>query len=327
MFAAALLSACSNDYEGHADVAGVKLDLNGIINDNSTRVDAEGDGNKWANGDAIGVYTENNGNNDATNVKYTNSANAAVKGTFSSDKAIYLVTADTVKVIAYYPYIADDDADWDSSSKYNFNIAGGTDNAYKAYDFMHVINGEVVRNSDAASQEVSLAFSHKMNRVKLTMKGITIADTDEVTYTLEGIKTKGTFNTKTGEIELDDTKGTVMFSGSGNTASIIYAPQTCTKLPLTIKVSNTSGDTYYTTTLPSLKTGDADKTTTDGTTLNYDVTVKDTGATVTLTGITINGWGTYDGGSVDAKVEEESTTSDASVTDWTGGTTIESQSK
>lgn len=322
LFAAALFSACSNDYEGHADVAGVKLDLNGIINDNvQTRVDAEGDGNKWANGDAIGVYTENNGNNDASNVKYTNSADAAEKGTFSSDKAIYLVVADTVKVIAYYPYIADDDANWDSSSKYKFNIASGTDNAYKAYDFMHVINGSVVRNSDASTQEVSLAFSHKMNRVKLSLNGVTIKETDNVTYTLEGIKTEGTFNTKTGEIELGSDKGTVMFTSNGsNTAYLIYPPQTSTKLPLTIKVSNSDGDKYYSTTLPSLKTGDEDKTTTDGTTLNYDVTLSGNEATVTLTGITINGWSTYDGGTLEAKAQDESTTIDVTATDWTGGT-------
>lgn len=308
MLAVAMFSGCSNDYEGR-DWAGVRMSLSGVIsNGTGTRVATDGEGNTWEAGDAIGVSTSGNGT-DYANHKYS-TVNG--DGNFATDAGdIYLLSAGEVGLTAYYPYKEDEKL---SGGVFNFSISDDIGN-YVANDFLFA-SGKVTRGESNKTQSVSLAFDHMMNRLKLTLSGF---ENTQVTYTAQNIITDGAFNTTTGVIENSTAKGNVTFAGTGAAAYLIFPPQDTQNVNLNIKI----GDKYYTATIPTL----ASTTGAGGVTLNYTLTIKEEQVTVTLSGITVNGWGTQEGGNIEAGEKESTTNGTANGGTWGGGTNISMSEK
>lgn len=308
-----MLSSCSNDYEG-ADWVGVKMQINGTIGGASTRVAADGDGSSWEAGDAIGLYTSNNGNGDADNMKFTTEAGGST-GSFTSTSNLYLLTANEVEVDAYYPYI---ESSLLSDGVYNFSIKDDNGD-YVANDFMFATNN--VTRGTAETQSVDLAFNHKMNRLQLDFTkldgviDVTIDENTEITCTLSELITDGTFNTKTGDVTANSTTSSVTVTRTGGTVYLIYPRQATENVELNIKI----GDVYYTATIPTLGIDG----TADNSTLKYNVIITGTQVELTLGGVTVNVWGTAtDGGDIETSKKEQSTSGAAEAGSFSNGGSI-----
>lgn len=308
MLAVAMFSDCSNDYEGR-DWTGVRMSLSGVIGSGAgTRVAVDGEGNAWEAGDAIGVSTSGNGI-DYTNHKYS-TANG--DGNFATEAGdIYLLSAGEVGLTAYYPYKEDEKL---SGGVFNFSISDDEGN-YVAQDFLFA-SSKVTRGESTTTQNVNLTFNQMMNRLKLSLSG---HEDIQVTYTAQNIITDGTFNTTTGAIENSTAKGDVTFAGTGTAAYLIFPPQDSQNVNLNIKI----GEKYYTATIPTL----ASETGTGGVTLNYTLTIKEEQVTVTLNGITVNGWNTQEGGNIEAGEKESTTNGTDNGGTWGGGTNIDMSEK
>lgn len=308
MLAVAIFSGCSNDYEGQ-DWSGVRMSLSGVIGrDAGTRVAPDGEGNTWEAGDAIGVSTSGNGT-DYTNHKYS-TVNG--DGNFATEAGdIYLLSSGEVSLTAYYPYKENEEL---SDGVFNFSISDD-EGKYVAQDFMFA-SGKVTRGESTKTQNVNLTFDHMMNRLKLTLSG---HENEQVTYTAQNIITDGTFNTTTGAVGNSTSKGDVTFAGTGTAAYLIFPPQDTQNVNLNIKI----GEKYYTATIPTLATTSGES----GVTLNYALTIKAEQVTVTLSGITVNGWDWQEGGNIEAGERENTTNGTADGGTWGGGTNIDMSEK
>lgn len=310
LFAVILLSACSNDsYEG-VDRAGSKLNITGTINNALTRVTTNGLAGSWEDGDAIGLYTVDNGT-DFSNAKYTTDGTGSFKAAAGD---IYLLTEGEVTLNAYYPYQESDEL---SNGIYPFSIKDDNDN-YTIHDFMFATT-TVTRGTEPEST-ASLRFSHKMNRLVLNLKvedpGISINAGDAVTYTLNDIVTDGTFNTVNGTVTAESTTGKVVFTGAyGSSVEFLYIPQMKKDVELLIKI----GTRYISALIPSL----ASSTDESGYSYTYNITKTQDAVTVKLENTGINDWNAGEGGDIEAGEKKQETASTPSVGDWNTGGSIE----
>ena len=312
LFAVTLLSGCGNDYEG-ADWVGAKMQINGTISNSGTRVAADGNGTDWEPGDAIGLYTSNNGIGNAVNQKFTTTSGGAT-ASFASETSLYLLTDQEVNVTGYYPHIEDTRL---SDGVYNFSIAD-ENGTYVVNDFMFASN-TVTRGDAKDTKNVDLAFNHKMNRLQLDFSTsdveVTCDENTEISCTLNGLITDGTFNTKTGEIKANSTTGSVTVTHAGPTVYLIYPPQATKDVTLNIKI----GDVYYTAKIPTLAiTGP-----TDNATLKYNVKITGTQVMITFGGVSISGWNTPgEGGDIETSKKEHETNGTADGGSFSDGGSI-----
>lgn len=310
LFAATLLSACSNDtYEG-IDRAGAKLNVTGTISNALTRVSTNGLASSWEDGDAIGLYTTNNGS-EFSNAKYTTDGTGSFKAAAGD---VYLLSDGEVTLNAYYPYKEDSQL---NNGVYPFSTKDDN-NAYVANDFMFATTS-VTRGTEKETS-AALQFSHKMNRMVLNLKvddpSFTVKDGDAVTYTLQDIVTDGTFNTTTGAITAEKTTGKVTFSGTyGSAVDIIYIPQVKKDVELLIKI----GDKYLSAVIPSLASSEDES----GYSYTYTITKTTGKVTVKLENTSINDWNAGQGGDIEAEEKKQETTSAPAVGDWNAGGAID----
>lgn len=316
LFAAVLLGACSNDTYTGSDRAGSKLNVNGTISNTNaaTRVTTNGLASTWEAGDSIGLYTIGNGT-DYANAKYTTDG----AGNFTAANGdIYLLSEGAVTLNAYYPYKGDAQL---SDGNYPFSIKDDN-NAYVKHDFLFA-STSVVRSSDAETT-ASLQFSHKMNRLVLTVKiddaSINAKEGDAIVYTLQDVITDGVFNTTSGTISSETAAGDVVFSGKyGSPAEVIYIPQTKKNVELLIKL----GTKYFSAIIPSL----ASSGTESGYSYTYNITKTAEGVTVQLDKVGINDWVAGEGGDIEAEEKNHETAGTPSVGDWNNGGNIDMESK
>lgn len=310
LFAATLLSACSNDmYEG-IDRAGAKLNITGTINNALTRVATNGLSSSWEDGDAIGLYTANNGT-DFANTKYTTDGTGSFKAAAGD---IYLLSEGEVTLNAYYPYKENNEL---SNGIYPFSIKDDN-NTYVPNDFMFATTS-VARGAEDETT-TSLRFSHKMNRMVLNLKvedpQFTVKEGDAVTYTLRDIVTDGMFNTITGAVTAETATDKVIFSSTyGSPVDLIYIPQVKKDVELLIKI----GDKYLSAIIPSLASAAEES----GYSYTYTITKTQSKVTVKLENTSINDWNTGQGGDIESEEKEQETTSSPSVGDWNAGGSIE----
>lgn len=155
--------------------------------------------NQWEDGDEIGIFMLNNGQNtvadDYDNVPYrVKSAGTGGKAFDPSSEVIYFPTnGDKRDFIAYYPYSADKVA----NGVYNINLTN--QNPQKDIDFM--LAGKVTDKS-RSDANVSFQFVHKLAKIIMDIQpgdGVTADDLKNITVSLTGQPTEGTFDVLNGQ--------------------------------------------------------------------------------------------------------------------------------
>lgn len=155
--------------------------------------------NQWEAGDEIGIFMLNNGQNTVAdgydNVPYrVESAGAGGKAFSPSSEVIYFPTnGDKRDFIAYYPYSADKVA----NGVYNINLTN--QNPQKDIDFMFA--GKVTDKS-RSDANVSFQFVHKLAKIVMDIEpgaGVTADDLKNITVSLTGQPTEGTFDVLNGQ--------------------------------------------------------------------------------------------------------------------------------
>jgi hypothetical protein len=177
----------------------------------TTRLEASGD--KWENGDAIGVFMvqTTDGTTEtvesAVNFKYlanisAGAANASAETTFNpSDNAntiYYPLDNSEVGFIAYYPWKTGQ-----AFGTYAVNVSG-TQSDQSALDLLYAKTTETFQKEPSAP--VALTFTHQLVKLIITAEagvGIDIGDLSAVT--IYGLKTEADFLLTTGALTVDGT--------------------------------------------------------------------------------------------------------------------------
>lgn len=155
--------------------------------------------NQWEVGDQIGIFMLNSGQNTVAdgygNVPYlVASAGAGGKAFTPSSKVIYFPTnGDKRDFIAYYPYSAD------KVTEGVYSIDLTEQDPQKDIDFM--LAGKVTDKSREDAY-VSFQFAHKLVKIVMDIKpgdGVTADDLKNVTVSLTGQPTVGTFDVLNGQ--------------------------------------------------------------------------------------------------------------------------------
>ena len=303
--AAVALVSCSSDDQGESGSALQEARITTGVTGVATRAV----GATWET-DHIGIIVTSAPNSTMeetyTNVEYQTSASTATSADFTAvgQKIFFQDATETVTFAAYAPYNS-------SITAANRIITASTEHQQSTtnaasrteqqeIDFIYA-SGATASNS---SPEVSFnsttghPFTHKMTRLVLVMKtdaksGFSANDVTSGTYTLEGITHDGTFNVLTGVAQATDPGSSAAWSLNDNTlkevatdnssitfTSILF-PQTVSSLTLNATIG---GQTYKATLTPALASGMS---------YTYTVTMKKQGLTVS--GCTIEDWGSGNG--------------------------------
>lgn len=282
VIALGLMAGCSNDeYEGQ-DIAGSKLVVSASIDEVKTRMNDT----TWAVGDAIGV--SNDFSTPSLNIKYVAGSST---GDFTSSTGIYLVGESTVNFTAYYP----------------FNGTEGT--AAGDIDFSIADNGQYVGDSKVdflfatatASREKPTAnfqFKHVMSRLKLTITGdetVKTRNATEVSYTLKGVITDGTFNTGTGVVTAGKTTGSVKVTTTLGTASSVILPPSSSSSSIELMIE-IDGKVYTGSFSPALQESNE---------YSYSINLSETesGTKMQISSASISGFQQNNGGTIGVKEE------------------------
>lgn len=150
----------------------------------------------WAGGDALGVFALEKGTNtlfgNFANVKYTT---PDVSGKFvAADGGIVLKGSETADIVAYYPY----NSAVGNDLVYPINVADQTD-----LSKIDLLRGKTA-NITAETKEAQMAFDHKLALLNLTMTGNNLTN---VTASVDGLKTDGSYNIATDEVTPGNTTG------------------------------------------------------------------------------------------------------------------------
>lgn len=194
--ACALLAAsCSHDDDlpgGNDNDGRVALQV-------SSGIQTRAVNDQWETGDQIGIFMLNNGQNTVAdgygNVPYlVADAGAGGKAFTPVSEVIYLPTDDGKRdVIAYYPYSAD------KVTEGVYNIDLTVQDPQKEIDFM--LAGKVTDKS-RIDANVSFLFAHKLVKIVMDIhpgNGVTADDLKNITVSLTGQPTVGTFDVLNGQ--------------------------------------------------------------------------------------------------------------------------------
>lgn len=190
-----VLAGCSNDENlsgGNDNNGRVALQV-------SSGIQTRAFDNQWEAGDAIGIFMLNNGQNTVAdgydNVPYrVESAGEGGKAFSPSSEVIYFPSnGDERDFIAYYPYSADKVV----NGVYHIDLTN--QDPQKGIDFM--LAGKVADKSrnDAT---VSFRFTHKLTKIVMDIEpgaGVTADDLKNITVSLTGQPTVGTFDVLNGQ--------------------------------------------------------------------------------------------------------------------------------
>ena len=155
--------------------------------------------NQWEDNDQIGIFMLNSGQStvadDYANVPYFVASGGTGGKAFSPISEIIYLPTDGGKrdFIAYYPYSADKV----TNGVYNIDLA--TQDPQKDIDFM--LAGKVTDKS-RTDASVSFQFAHKLVKIVMDIKpgkGVTADDLKNITVSLTGQPTVGTFDVLNGQ--------------------------------------------------------------------------------------------------------------------------------
>ena len=191
------LAACDNDNEnkilnnGPVAAQFTAAISNEVTATPSTRVSGT-DGTQWDPEDCIGITGAG-----YTNIPYVTSGD----GSFTPESAIIIYYEDTqTKTFsAYYPYKPDSELE-DGFAKVNTS-----DDQGPGIDFLFATGAEGSTYNREVSFTGDHAFHHCMSLIKFTFKeglGISFSETEPASYTLDGLKHEGTFDTGTGTTDM-----------------------------------------------------------------------------------------------------------------------------
>ncbi len=306
--AALAITACSNDDEPGVNNGPVEAKISAGVDVPLTRAIDD----RWE-ADEIGVMaTEVSGTSQGVtsvmtdmykNVKYITSAstNAAANFTAANGGIFFQDANETVTFAAYGPYqtsAANELPGTDGVISDKATTNQNTRELQKAFDFIHASGATASKGEATVNFSGGNAFSHKMARLIIIVRpGKDVSNTDITsgTYTLGGLKHSGTFNVETGEAEAtgDVTNGWSLSEKSLKTdgettqvtfTSILYPQTLASALSFTASVN---GQTYTNTKdiNPSLAAG-----------MSYTYTIDVDKKELTVSGCTINNWGSGTGG-------------------------------
>lgn len=282
--AAMALAACSNDDEvtGGPVAAQVTASVGGV---QQTRAA----GTNWDADDDIGISTVGDTKTTYTNMRYVTAGgdgnfthvNGEASGIFFQD------ATEEVTFNAYYPFKGTERTEAGTISDVTTNDQAGQ----KDFDFMFAQGAKASRSNSTVSFTNDAIFKHMMTRLVLKIKtdkdnGFVASDVTRGTYSLNGLKHSGTFNTAdgtaaaTGEAGTDDWQITATPSDENNvrTYTLILYPQTLASA-LTFKAGIDNQAYTNKEIKPELQAGYS---------YTYEITVKKTGLTVS--GCTIKDW-------------------------------------
>lgn len=229
-----MLTGCNNEYDGQ-DIAGSKLIVTASIDQVKTRVsDTE-----WTVGDAIGV-SDNLSQNPNLNIKYVA---GSTTGDFTSTTGIYILGSDPVTYTAYYPYTG---AEGTATGDIEFSILNSEGQYAGDSNVDYLFATATVSRENPT---VGFQFKHVMSRLKLTIndsKG-EVAEGTDLSYTLSGVTTNGTFHTADGTVTAGTNTGNIVVKTTmGSASSVILPPTSATGTPSTIQLVIEINDKVYT---------------------------------------------------------------------------------
>lgn len=206
------MAGCSNDEnlptgENDNRVA-IRVSSNIDVTDGASKPGTRAANDAWEANDAIGIFMLNGSTTDTySNIAYTT---ADGNGTFAPQgTTIYLpVDGSGRDFVAYYPH-----QDGMTGSTYTVDLSDQSNQS--AIDFMssEKENGtnSTVKGITKSAPAVKFRFHHRLCKLSLSIKagaGLTAADLSDLTITLGGQKTAGTFDVLT--------SGAVTATGDGN---------------------------------------------------------------------------------------------------------------
>ena len=253
------LAACTNDNENLNDGPVAAKFIADITP--ATRVNSEG--TDWTDGDRIGI----------TGAGFINIPYVRESGQFvPEDKTIYFNDIETKTFNAYYPYQSD-------GGTVTVNTAA--DKQGTGIDFLFASGATGNTHNPTVSFTGDHAFHHCMSLIKFTFKagdGLIFNGMEPASYTLEGLKHEGTFDTATGTTAVTAAAESpiTMQLGGATTSQVIILPQEVTT-SLDLKVSFNGLD--YTTTLPNPSKPEANQFSA-GYAYTYNITLSNKGITV-----------------------------------------------
>ena len=303
--AAVALVSCSSDDQGESGSALQEARITAGVTGVATRAV----GATWET-DHIGIIVTSAPNSTMeetyTNVEYQTSASTATSADFTAvgQKIFFQDATETVTFAAYAPYNSSITANNHIITTSTEHQQSTSDPASRTeqqkIDFIHASEATASNSSPVVSFNSTTGhpFTHKMTRLVLVMKtdaksGFSANDVTSGTYTLECITHDGTFNVLTGVAQATDPGSSAAWSLNDNTlkevatdnssitfTSILF-PQTVSSLTLNATIG---GQTYKATLTPALASGMS---------YTYTVTMKKQGLTVS--GCTIEDWGSGNG--------------------------------
>lgn len=253
------LAACTNDNENLNDGPVAAKFIADITP--ATRVNSEG--TDWTDGDRIGV----------TGSGFTNVPYKRENGKFVTDgTTIYFDDTETKTFNAYYPYQAE-------GGTVTVNTAA--DKQGPGIDFLFASGATGNTHYPTVSFTGDHAFHHCMSLIKFTFKagdGLIFNGMEPASYTLDGLKHEGTFDTATGTTAVTAAAESpiTMQLGGATTSQVIILPQEVTT-SLNLKVS--FHGLNYTTTLPNPSKPEANQFSA-GYAYTYNITLSNKGITV-----------------------------------------------
>lgn len=253
------LAACTNDNENLNDGPVAAKFIADITP--ATRVNSEG--TDWTDGDRIGV----------TGASFTNVPYKRENGMFVTDgTTIYFDDTETKTFNAYYPYQAEGGT---------VTVSTAADKQGTGIDFLFASGATGNTHNPTVSFTGDHAFHHCMSLIKFTFKpgdGLIFNGMEPASYTLDGLKHEGTFDTATGTTAVTAAAESPinMQLGGATTSQVIILPQEVTT-SLNIKVSF-NGQNYITT-LPNPSKPEANQFSA-GYAYTYNITLSNKGITV-----------------------------------------------
>ena len=260
------MAACTSDNENMNTDGPVAAKFIADITP-ATRVNSEG--TEWTEGDRIGV----------TGANFTNVPYKREYGMFVPDgTVIYFDDTETHTFHAYYPYQSD-------GGTVTVNTAA--DKQGPGIDFLFASGAKGSTRSPEVSFTGDHAFKHCMSLIKFTFKpgdGIIFNGMEPASYTLDGLKHEGTFDTATGTTAVTAAVESpiTMQLGGATTSQVIILPQgVTTSLDLTVSFNGLD----YTTTLPNPSKPEANQFSA-GYAYTYNITLNNKGIEVSEPTIT-----------------------------------------
>lgn len=270
MFAvgALALASCSHDEYTGPDYQGGKLVVNGAINEVATRANNA----SWDADDAIGLSSSAG----HSNVRHTTPGD----GSFTAAQNIYVLGAGETTFTAYYPY---NETVTEDLPEIAFT---------EPEDYMWASTTATRENPNA-----NFRFTHKMAKLSFKISDSSGAAPAGSTISISGLVVSGKFNTLTGEVTPDATKGTLSKNFEVPATVDFIVPVQPLSNDITVIIGY-DGKTFGGTV--------SNKQLAESTQYNYtiDMNGQDPASRLSISSATISDWTQSEGGNVDMEEKE-----------------------